>query len=189
MENDLMEYLGEKEVAEVVTATVTDEAEQKKFVVTDLVGADWCFGKIKILEAELQKQQAYIDVKKAELQNIIDYEESTLKDHERNRSYFEHLLREWAEKELVDNPKFKIKCVNGTASYGKLQEKLQFDDKKMLEFLERDERFVKVETVEKLDKTAVKKAIAISGDKAVLDGEVLDFVEIQKVQNFNVKIK
>ena len=85
-----------------------------------------------------------------------------------------------------------INTVDGTASFGKLQQKIKYDDNTMLEFCKQNnlEKFINVTTTEKLNKKEFNNYLSVIDGKVVTDdGEILENTFIEEIQNFNVKTK
>lgn len=168
----------------------TIEQEQKEtFKVTDLASANWCFKKMKALQNKKTQIQEYVDFEQKRLE---EYAEKEFRYIEESFNYFKTLLQDFVETQLENDPKFKISTVDGTASFGKVQQKIKYDDSVMLDFVKNNglDEFVKVTTTEKLNKTDFNKYLKIVDDKVITeDGEIVDSAYIETTQNFNIKLK
>ena len=151
--------------------------EKQPFRVTDLSSANWCFKKIKALMNRQKELEEYIEIEKQEAE----------KEAQRIQDYYENETNK-----IKEDPKFKINTVDGTASFGKLQQKIKYDDNTMLEFCKQNnlEKFINVTTTEKLNKKEFNNYLSVIDGKVVTDdGEILENTFIEEIQNFNVKTK
>lgn len=170
--------------------------EKQPFRVTDLSSASWVFKKIKNLNNKQKELDEYINFEKQnleiELKKIQDHHELESKKIAEDISYFEGLLRIYVLERQDEDPKFRLSTVNGTASFGKLQQKIKYDEKVMFDFCKQNnlDKFINITTIEKLNKKEFNKYLsAIEGKVLTEDGEILQNAFIEEIQNFNVKIK
>lgn len=179
---DLMENLklidGIEEVEEV--------EERKAFEIKDLAGADWCFERLKGIKANLEERKAYAEEEIKKYKEYIEAEEKKAAD---DIQYFEGLLRIYTDKRLEEDKDFKLKTAKGSASYGKVQKKWNYDEGVLLKDLEDKhlDEFIKVK--KSIDKTKLKKDLNLVADNIVVDGngEVVEGITITEFRNFNVK--
>ena len=82
-----------------------------------------------------------------------------------------------------------MKTAKGSASYGKVQKKWNYDEEVLLKDLEDKhlDEFIKVK--KSIDKTKLKKDLNLVADNIVVDGngEVVEGITITEFRNFNVK--
>lgn len=113
--------------------------------------------------AEAQRENAAVELAaKKRLQEYTErvnaWKESKLRENAGNIERWTGLLRPWAEEQLKDSKKKSVKLVEGTLSFRK-NDKYEYDDKKLIEYLEANGRDdLLVEQAPKVDKTALKKA-------------------------------
>ncbi len=185
-------------IENITNEQTEDEKTQEKqpFRVTDLSSANWCFKKIKGLKNRQKELEEYIEIEKQEAekeaQRIQDYYENETNKIKEDISYFEGLLKIYVEERQEEDPKFKINTVDGTASFGKLQQKIKYDDNAMLEFCKQNnlDKFINITTTEKLNKKEFNNYLSVIDGKVVTaDGEILENTFIEEIQNFNVKTK
>lgn len=164
------------------------ENTNNRFIVDDLSKADWCFKKIRELEEEKIKVNNYVEIEKSK------YDDFLKKENERIESSINHftiLIQNFVDEEITKNPKFKLKTVNGFASYGKLQNKFEFNDEEMIEYCKNNNlhNLIEVKEVIKLNKKDFKNYLDITEDNQVVtkDGEILDNVIVNSFKNFNLK--
>lgn len=182
---DLIKYAENKQIEE----TVEQEEKKQPFRVTDLLSANWCFKKMKVLENKKKQVEEYVALEK---QRIEEYLEQELKRFNEDIEYFKFLLQQFVEEQQELDPKFKLSTVDGTASFGKLQQKIKYEDEAILEFCKNNnlDEFVNVVTTEKLNKKEFNRYLNVVEDKVVtVDGEILENAYIEEFRNFNIKLK
>lgn len=176
-------------IIEDIEEVVEETEDKQSFQVTDLTSANWCFKKIKQVEYRKKQMEEYVHNEIKIIEEFHLKEEKNLNDE---IDYFKFLLKEYIEKQQEVDPKFKISTVDGVASFGKIQQKIKYDDEVMLEFCKQNklDKFINTVTTEKLNKKEFNSYLNIVGDKVVtVDGEVLENVNIEEFRNFNVKTK
>lgn len=162
-----------------------EKQERERFKVTDLQSAEWVLKKLKYIKSQYEEQQAYI---KSEKDNIKTYEEKIEAKYQDDKAFFESLLQEYVDARVEEDPKFKLKTMSGTASYGKDKQDWIYDEEALLKDL-KDKNlndFIKVS--EKVNKVDLKKALTIAGDVVVdANGEVIDGIKIETHKRLNIK--
>lgn len=167
-----------------------DEAEEveerEAFEIKDLAGADWCFEKLQAIKKQRDELVEYADEQIAKYKN---FKEETIKKAEDDEAYFKGLLQIYTDKRLAEDKNFKLKTANGTASYGKINKKWNWQDEgaaiKSLKDIGHNE-FIKV--TESLDKVNLKKSLTVAGDTVVDEnGEIIEGIKITEYRNFNIK--
>lgn len=185
-------------IENITNETTEDENTQEKqpFRVTDLSSANWCFKKIKNLKNKQKELDGYIETERQgleiEAQRIQEHYEKETNKIKEDISYFEGLLKIYVEERQEEDPKFKLSTVDGTASFGKLQQKIKYDDGAMLDFCKQNnlDKFINITTTEKLNKKEFNNYLSVIDGKVVTaDGEILQNTFIEEIQNFNVKTK
>nr|WP_317357297.1 host-nuclease inhibitor Gam family protein [uncultured Tyzzerella sp.] len=169
--------------------TEKKEKESQSFKVTDLLSANWCFKKLKVLENKKKQIEEYAEL---EIKRIEDYLQKEQKQINEDAEYFKFLLQQFVEEQQEVDPKFKLSTVDGTASFGKPQQKIKYEDNVMLEFCKNNnlDEFVNVVTVEKLKKKEFNNYLnVVEGNVVTMDGEVLEQAYVEEFKNFNVKLK
>lgn len=166
------------------------EVERQSFEIKDLSSANWCFKKIKSLES-----------KKAEINVLVEEEISIIQEYQKKETeainndicHFKNLIQKYVEEREEEDPKFRLTVPFGTASFGKEQIKITYDDKVMLDFVKENNltEFINETVTQKLNKKEFNNYLAINEDEKVLtaDGEILENVFVEKFRNFNIKTK
>lgn len=166
--------------------TLHDFLDQKegvndeRFVIRDDNQANWALRKLRQMQ---EKKEENIKLANGEIEKIEEWLNSANDYVDRSMDYFQSLLAEYAfEKRKVDK-KFKtLKLPNGKIMFRKQQPRWEYDDKKVIEVLKLAKKTDLIRIKEELDKSAIKKAYIISGNKAVDPdtGEVLEGVTIEQ---------
>ena len=126
---------------------MNENAEKKRFEVTDEASAEWCLEKME----ENAKARALID---EQYERMIArhkaWREDALKEIEESDAYFQSLLRPWAEAKLAGGKKKSVKLPSGrvgfragSLSYMLGDEKVTATNARLLAFVKgEDESFV-----------------------------------------------
>lgn len=159
--------------------------EREVFEINSLSGCDWCFERLKGIKENLDERKAYAE---AEIEKYKEFIKSEEEKAANDIKYFEGLIKIYTDKRLEEDKNFKLKTAKGSASYGKVQKKWNYDEDLLLKDLEDKhlDEFIKVK--KSVDKTSLKKSLTIAGD-AVVDenGEIIEGIKITEYKNFNVK--
>lgn len=156
-----------------------EQIERESFTVESDEQANWALRKIKqhqeqkkeniaLAEVEIEKIEMWLQQENEKAQHSIDY--------------FQSLLAEYALKKREKNPRFKsIKLPNGALRFRKQQPKFKYDDETLVQSLKQVNREDLVRVKEMPDKTGVKKAFVVNGDKLINPetGEVIKGVEVE----------
>ncbi|MGO3751187.1 MAG: host-nuclease inhibitor Gam family protein [Peptoniphilaceae bacterium] len=169
---------------------IDEEVEEKeRFEVTDLQSAEWCFRKIAQIKEGLEEQEIYTNNQIEEYKNYLrKYRD----DAENSIAFFENLIKEYVDKKLEEDPKFKLKTLKGTASYGKEKDSWDYgNEEKLLNFLKDNDLKDFIRVKESIDKTKLKTSVKVTekGEVVTEDGEILEEVNVTKKRDFNIRIK
>lgn len=164
--------------------------ENNSFKVTDLSSANWCFKKILALQNKQKEIDKFVE---KELKQVTDYHKKETEDITGRIGYFKMLLQQYVEEQEKTDPKFKLNVPYGTASFGKEQVNIQYDNDVMLEFVKNNNlsEFISTTVVEKLNKKDFNNYLSVTENGQVVteDGEVLENAYAEIFRNFNVKVK
>lgn len=165
-----------------------EEVEEKRevFEITSLSGADWCFERLKAVKKQRDELVEYADEQIAKYEN---FKEETIKKAEDDEIYFKGLLQIYTDKRLEEDKNFKLKTVNGTASYGKINKKWNWQDNEAtIDSLKKSGHEELIRVTESIEKEKLKKSLTIVGDIVVDEnGEIIEGIKITEYRNFNVK--
>lgn len=173
---------------------MSENAEKKRFEVTDEASAEWVLEKLE----ENAKARALID---EQYQRMLARHEAwrteALKELDDNDAYFHGLLRPWAEAKLAGGKKKSVKLPSGTVgfragsgTYKLGDEKVTATSAKLLAFVKNDDAsFIKVE--ESVRWGDYKKTLHVTEDGKVVsaNGEVIpDMTYTEGEPSFYVKV-
>ena len=165
----------------------TEEVEEREaFEIKDLAGADWCFEKLQAIKKQRDELVEYADEQISKYKN---FKEKTIKKAEDDEAYFKGLLKIYTDKRLAEDKNFKLKTANGTASYGKINKKWNWQDEQAtINSLKETGHEKLIRVTESIEKANLKKIFNIAGD-AVVDenGEIIEGIKITEYRNFNLK--
>lgn len=187
---DLNECISKME-AEELNINVTGNEESDREIIQNPQQANYFCKVVNELREERAKTEELIN---QELERVKrEYE--TYKTKEFNRidgqiQYFSGLLESYATKELQNSKKRSIKLPHGTLSIKKQQDKYDYDEDAILECLKKNkqDKFIKVQTVETVNKKDLKKEGFSHNGKLYLDNiEVKGVVITAQPDKFEVK--
>ncbi|PZM62576.1 host-nuclease inhibitor Gam family protein [Paenibacillus dendritiformis] len=156
-----------------------EEEERQRFRVTDLESLNWVFRKLAAIEAKRSDVNALAD---AEVGRIEAYRQRELDKLQSDDEYFRGLIGEYAAARREDDPKFKSeKTPYGSVVFKKQQPKWNYDDSKLVQWLEQNERSELIRTKKEPVKTEIKKAFTVTENGAVVDsdGQIVDGVMVE----------
>ncbi|MGX5377603.1 host-nuclease inhibitor Gam family protein [Ligilactobacillus sp. LYQ135] len=159
-----------------------NEQFDERFVVDDPSKADWALRKLSDVRKQINeiKQRAEVEKKR-----ILDWETTELQKLGESEEYFESLLNEFMNANLVDDPKFKF-----SSPYGKIsvshRKKWTHDDKQLIKKFEGTDF---VTNTPKLRWGDLKKQMKVVNGKAVLKetGELVDGIVVDETETINIK--
>ncbi|MEY8763404.1 MULTISPECIES: host-nuclease inhibitor Gam family protein [Clostridium] len=155
--------------------------EQQGFIVNDLDQANWCFRKIRALNAKIAETKAFAD---KERERINIWEKAETKNAQDSIAYFESLLSDYYIRLKHVDPKAKVSTPYGKISSRKSAKWNYNNEDELLSYLkENDSSLVKVK--ESVDKTELKKKYKDGIDAET--GEVLPGVSVSKEETIQIK--
>lgn len=177
-------------LAEHMAATYDDqisiEEEKPSFKIDTMDKAIWAMRKIAQAQEKNKAVQAQAD---AEMFRISAWVKSQKDSNDQQITFFEQLLRPFAEETLKGEKKRSLSLPIGTIGFRKGQEKFERDEEKLLLFVKKSApTFIK--TIESVKWAEFKETIKVDGNKAVTaDGEIVDGVKIEAAtDSFYVKV-
>ena len=160
------------EIEELEGARIDD-----RFKVQDINSANWCFRKLKAID---EKEKEVEQLAKNEIERINAWKKEELEATEGSKNYFEGLLTEYYIKQREVDEKFKLSTPYGKVSSRKQQPKWNYEDEKVVDWLEENnEKLIRIK--KEVDKAAFKKFYEINGSNVVTeDGEIVEGVMIEE---------
>jgi len=170
-----------------------DEQEQvndERFIVDDEQKANWALRKISELQKEVERNTKLAE---QEIDKIKQWEATQNKQIGDNILYFEGLLNEYAMKQREIDPEFKsMSLPNGRFGFRKQQPKWEYNDEKVLSYLEQAGMNDLIRTTRVPNKAEIRKIFEVVDDKVINKetGEVVEGIEIeQREEKFNWRIE
>lgn len=152
------------------------------YKINDLHDVNSTMKTIKNLEEKLEDYKAFAD---AEISKITKWLEEVTKPVESSIEFYTGLLTEYYISEKRNNPRLKTLSVPNGKFKARTTRKLEYDEEKMLEYLKvNHSNLVETETVEKFNKTEVKKLFENGVDK--FTGECIDFIKETETTTYKV---
>lgn len=187
---DLNECISKME-AEELNINVTGNEESDREIIQNPQQANYFCKVVNELREERAKTEELIN---QELERVKrEYEAYKTKEFNRidgQIQYFSGLLESYATKELQNSKKRSIKLPHGTLSIKKQQDKYDYDEEAILDCLKKNkqDKFIKVQTVETVNKKDLKKEGFSHNGKLYLDNiEVKGVVITAQPDKFEVK--
>ena len=187
---DLNESISKME-AEELNINVTGDEESDREMIQNPQQANYFCKVVNELREERAKTEELINQELKRVQR--EYEAYKTKEFNRidgQIQYFSGLLESYATKELQNSKKRSIKLPHGTLSIKKQQDKYDYDEEAILECLKKNkqDKFIKVQTVETVNKKDLKKEGFSHNGKLYLDNiEVKGVVITAQPDKFEVK--
>ena len=170
-----------------------DEQEQvndERFIVDDDQKANWALRKISELQKEVERNTKLAE---QEIDKIKQWETTQNKQIGDSILYFEGLLNEYAIKQREIDPEFKsMSLPNGRFGFRKQQPKWEYNDEKVLSYLEQAGMNDLIRTTRVPNKAEIRKIFEVVDDKVINKetGEVVEGIEIeQREEKFNWRIE
>lgn len=187
---DLNESISKME-AEELNINVTGNEESDREMIQNPQQANYFCKVVNELREERAKTEELINQELKRVQR--EYEAYKTKEFNRidgQIQYFSGLLESYATKELQNSKKRSIKLPHGTLSIKKQQDKYDYDEEAIIECLKKNkqDKFIKVQTVETVNKKDLKKEGFSHNGKLYLDNiEVKGVVITAQPDKFEVK--
>lgn len=187
---DLNECISKME-AEELNINVTGNEESDREMIQNPQQANYFCKVVNELREERAKTEELINQELERVQR--EYEAYKTKEFNRidgQIQYFSGLLESYATKELQNSKKRSIKLPHGTLSIKKQQDKYDYDEEAIIECLKKNkqDKFIKVQTVETVNKKDLKKEGFSHNGKLYLDNiEVKGVVITAQPDKFEVK--
>lgn len=187
---DLNESISKME-AEELNINVTGNEESDREMIQNPQQANYFCKVVNELREERAKTEELINQELKRVQREYEaYKTKELNRIDGQIQYFSGLLESYATKELQNSKKRSIKLPHGTLSIKKQQDKYDYDEEAILECLKKNkqDKFIKVQTVETVNKKDLKKEGFSHNGKLYLDNiEVKGVVITAQPDKFEVK--
>ncbi|MEB3103051.1 host-nuclease inhibitor Gam family protein [Ferviditalea candida] len=144
-----------------------NEATESKFQITDLSSLNWALRKMAALQTKKNEVNQLAD---EEVERIEAYRKRELDTLQRSEEFFKHLIGEYAMKRREEEPGYKgDKTPYGRVGFRKSQPKWHYEDDKLIQFLEANDRADLIRIKKEPIKTEIKKIFQVTNDGDVYD--------------------
>lgn len=189
---DLLEEISQEEAKEVgLDFSEINIETAEGFSIKDERQANYFIGKVKEIreqrEAYARQAQAALDSYTAKVQKFLD---RTVGPLDRQEEFFMAALEQFALTERQANPKLKtFKYIEGTLSFKGQQNEYIYDDKRLLEYLEKHPELDKyIRRKLEPNKAELKKAAEVKDGRLFINDNPIDGVTVSpRDEKFEVK--
>lgn len=171
-----------------VDQNLDPEEASEKYAISNKNQANWYLRKFK--EIELQEAEIH-DTASLELErtaaNVKMWEENEIKKLQWDKQFFSGLLEKYAANQLKDSKKKTLSLPDGSVCFRKQQPEYIYDEKVLSEHLQ-GTPYLEVVQNFKVDKSTLKKDIALFDGKAYVNGKELPGITInERGAKFEIK--
>ena len=151
--------------------------EKERFKIENLESANWALRKLKAIEGKGKEITALAN---KEIERILEWKDGEIKQLGDSKDFFDFLLTEYYTEQKALDPKFKISTPYGMVSSRKQQDKWNYEDDKVLEWLkENDKELIRIK--EEINKSELKKKYkSINGQVVTEDGEIMEGITVEE---------
>ena len=190
-EDDFLADLNQAIKEEEEKALDIDYQEEDNELIKNQAQANYFCKVIAELREEKNKKNELID---QEIQRIKNhYEQFRLKQNneiDRKIEFLERCLKSFAIKELEGSKKKSIKLPYGTLSFKKQQDKYEYSEELIMDWLKNNNytKYINTKTIESVDKKALKKESHVCNGYLFIDNNKVDGVTVTKQDDkFEIK--
>lgn len=190
-EDDFLADLNQAIKEEEEKALNIDYQEEDNELIKNQAQANYFCKVIAELREEKNKKNELID---QEIQRIKNhYEQFRLKQNneiDRKIEFLERCLKSFAIKELEGSKKKSIKLPYGTLSFKKQQDKYEYSEELIMDWLKNNNytKYINTKTIESVDKKALKKESHVCNGYLFIDNNKVDGVTVTKQDDkFEIK--
>ena len=188
--NDLNESITKME-AEELNINITGDEETDREIIQNPQQANYFCKLISDLKAERDKVNELVDQELTRVQKQYEaYRISELNKIDGQIKYFSGLLESYANKELMNSKKRSIKLPHGTLSIKKQQDKFEYNEEEVMQWLKDNgqEKYINTQTKEVLNKKELKKqGFNHNGQLFIDDMPVKGVTIIHQEDKFEIK--
>lgn len=179
---------------DIWTGVIEEGEAKERFKINDLDGANWAFRKLKAI---LEKENEIKGIMQKEIERIQNWAKDELDKLENSTQFFEGLLTEYFIAEKEKDPKFKISTPYGKVSSRKQQPKWNYEDEKLIGYLENYKPEL-IRIKKEVNKNDFKKAVKEKDGFILMDdgkvvsnetGELIEGVTVEeRPDSINIKV-
>lgn len=190
-EDDFLADLNQAIKEEEEKALDIDYQEEDNELIKNQAQANYFCKVVAELREEKNKKNELID---QEIQRIKNhYEQFRLKQNneiDKKIEFLERCLKSFAIKELEGSKKKSIKLPYGTLSFKKQQDKYEYSEELIMDWLKNNSytKYINTKTIESVDKKALKKESHVCNGYLFIDNNKVDGVTVTKQDDkFEIK--
>lgn len=192
MEDDIMSLLSEMydEVVEEEAKELGIDVEKTGYEIKDENQANFFLRRME----EVNKEKAEInDMCDKEIEMFVNrvnsFRNKKLVSLDTTTTYFTQLLEKYAQNALMESKKKSIKLIFGTLQFKKAADKYEYEDDKIIKFIDDNQLVGLTRTKVELNKADLKKAITVVDGNVLLEGKPLEGLTITPGgTNFSIKL-
>lgn len=184
----------EKLQFDIFMGETTEEEAKERFKIESTEQANWAFRKLRAISAKASEIKALADAERA---RIDEWEKKELSILENSTEFFEGLLTEYFVRQKEVDPQFKLSTPYGKVSSRKQQPKWNYEDEKLIPYLENYKPEL-IRIKKEVNKNNFKKAVkekdgfTLMDDGRVVSSETGEFIEgitiEERPDSINVKV-
>lgn len=160
------------------------QEEITKFTVDSLESANWCFRKIRAVDAQIAETNSIAD---AEINRIETWREKENESAKSSKAYLEMLLREYYIKLKEENPKAKLSTPYGKVSSRKQKKWNYNNEKEIVNYLTQNGYNNLLKIKQSIDKANLKKEFKNGVNSET--GELIPGIEITNEESISIKVE
>lgn len=187
--SDILESLFD-EITEAEVKELGIEIENDRFAITSDEQANFFLRRLQEVRSEKDKinQTCNNEIERFTTK-VNNFRAKEILSLENTENYFNGLLEEYAKKQLEGSKKKSLKLPFGTMSFKKGQRKMVYEDETLMNFIKNNSLNDFIRIKEEINKSELKKAVAISEDGTVtLNGTIVEGVTtLPGEESFTVK--
>jgi phage host-nuclease inhibitor protein Gam len=156
-----------------------NEETKQRFKVEDKEQLNWALRQISAIESEKKEINKLADT---EMDRILQWQKKEVEAIDNRKAFFEGLILQYAMNERTKDPKFKsVSTPYGKIGFKNQHPKWNYDEKKLVAFLNDNELYDFVRTKEEPIKTEIKKKFKFTEDGRVfdMDGQEVDGITVE----------
>jgi hypothetical protein len=175
---DTLNALQKYELEEMEGLELNEETKQR-FKIEDKEQLNWALRQLSAIDSEKKDINKVADV---EMDRILQWQQKEVEAIDNRKAFFEGLILQYAMNERTKDPKFKaVSSPYGKVTFKKQQPKWNYDDQKLVDYLESVSALDLIRVKKEPVKTEIKKRFTVLEDGRVLDegGTVVEGIVVE----------
>ncbi|ADQ04384.1 hypothetical protein Calow_0816 [Caldicellulosiruptor owensensis OL] len=172
-----LELLEIREAENFMYQEIDENEDKSRFKICNLEQANWAFRKIRAFKKQIEENEK---LAKAEIERIQNWLKKENEKIQKSIEFFESLIGEYLIEQRKVDPKFKLSTPYGKATFRKQQLKWEYEEDKLVEWLESMGLNEMIRVVKEPIKNEVKKLAAQIKEGQVIteDGLIIEGVKV-----------